>query len=218
VLALLLAGALVAFGLTLVPSGYATPHTTTGENLGADNPPPEGQGNCKHANGSVHNGYDCLDADGDTDDPGDNDGDDATMTPGAPTPAPGTPTNTSVTPGTTPTVANTNGASPPAPGIQQVAGATVKRVTACASRRQFVVHVRQLHGLVYHSATVSLRGHKVKTVKGAARIKAGIVLAGLPRGTFHVKLTVVTTTGRVLRNTRTYHTCVPRRPHTIPKL
>jgi hypothetical protein len=132
---------------------------------------------------------------------GDNDADD-----------PGNATNT--TTATTATV-GPNGVT--VGGLQGVSGKKAVKV-ACASRRAFIIHIRRQHGITLRKATVFLNGRKIKTVRGAGHLAAGIRLAGLPKGTFRVKITAVTSTGRVLHGLRTYHTCVPHRKRTVPKL
>jgi hypothetical protein len=55
---------------------------------------------------------------------------------------------------------------------------------------------------------------KRKTFRGGSHA-AHVDLRGLPKGTFKVRIIVIATDGRVLRGTRTYHTCAKRRtsPH-----
>ena len=43
------------------------------------------------------------------------------------------------------------------------------------------------------------------------RLRARVVLTGLPRGTFVVRIVGVTASGRHVSETRTYRTCRPRR-------
>jgi hypothetical protein len=91
--------------------------------------------------------------------------------------------------------------------------------TACVGRRSFTIHVRQLAGLVYRTVTVELDGHRISVTRGHG-ISAPIDLRGLPRGTYVVRITVVTTKGTSVTGTRTYHTCRahPLHPHQPPKL
>ena len=255
-LAALLASAVVAIGLALVPSVFAQGNSGSEPHPGADKQQSSSHGDCKHhgsksdthSTSGNHNGYDCAgtnnpsgggtDNDGDTDNPSDNDSDDHGTT-SNPTDNDGdhdqngpsdndaddhTGSPTSGTTGTT----GTTGTSAPSgtsagvvnvSGLQQVAGANARRKpVACASRRHFTIHIRQIDHFHYTSATVFLGSKKIKTIRGARRIHSGIVLTGLPKGTFHVKITVHTSSGKTLRNVRTYHTCVPRRKHTTPKL
>jgi NHL repeat-containing protein len=93
----------------------------------------------------------------------------------------------------------------------------------CTSHRAFPIRVRRYRGITYTSASVAINGHRipvyvyttrrVKVTKvGAAylnqrRFHAFIDLRGRAKGTYKVRVTATTTTGRVLAATRTYHTC-----------
>jgi hypothetical protein len=97
--------------------------------------------------------------------------------------------------------------TPPPPEVFGPSGIVqVPSSKACVSRRSFTVHVRQLPGLVYREVTVDVNGHRVNVTRGR-RISAPIDLRGLPRGTYVVKITVLTTKGATVTGTRTYHTC-----------
>jgi hypothetical protein len=116
----------------------------------------------------------------------------------------------------------TLGAPAPAAGPQLFGPAgivTAPSSKACVSHRAFAIHVRQLAGLTYKSVTVDLNGHRLSVTRGA-RITAPINLRGLPRGTYVVKITVLTSTGAKIIGTRTYHTCRAHHttPHARPKL
>jgi hypothetical protein len=89
----------------------------------------------------------------------------------------------------------------------------------CLSRRSFTIHIRKLAGLVYRKVSVQLDGHQLEVTKGAS-ISALVNLRGQPRGTYVVKITVLTSTGAKITGTRTYHTCRahPTHPHQAPKL
>lgn len=56
-------------------------------------------------------------------------------------------------------------------------------------------------------ASVFVNGRQVKVVKRFGRQTTIVDLRGLPKGTFKVKIVVVTSTGRVLQSTRRYRTC-----------
>lgn len=83
---------------------------------------------------------------------------------------------------------------------------------ACVSRRQFTVHFVSYRGLTYREAGAYLTGKRILTRFGS-QVTAPIDLRGLPKGTYVLKLTAVTTTGRHLSGTRTYHTCAARPRH-----
>ena len=68
-----------------------------------------------------------------------------------------------------------------------------------------------------------MNGKKVKVVKRRVfrrkRHTARVNLRGLPKGTFKVRIVVLTTEGDTLRGTRKYHTCTKkRRSKRPPKL
>lgn len=92
-----------------------------------------------------------------------------------------------------------------------------QKLKACTSRRRLTIHLRRQRGVHYRSATVTLNGRRIATRHGK-RITAPIDLRGLAKGTYHLVIRVTTTKGKVLRGTRTYHTCVGPRPHRAPKL
>jgi hypothetical protein len=88
----------------------------------------------------------------------------------------------------------------------------------CVSKRSFTIHIRRVGGLAYRLVTVHVTGHPLQVLQGR-RISAPVDLRGLPRGTFVVKIRVLTTKGRTLTGTRTYHTCrstpLPRQQHPL---
>ncbi len=86
---------------------------------------------------------------------------------------------------------------------------TAPSASQCVSRRDFVIHVQQLKGLVYRRVSVYVDGRRVDVVKGA-RYRARVDLRGLPKGRYTVRIAVLTTSGRTIAGTRAYHTCSPR--------
>ncbi len=80
----------------------------------------------------------------------------------------------------------------------------------CASRRSFKIRLRTRRADPLVRAAVYVNGRRVRTLKGR-RLRAGVDLRGLPKGTFRVKVQGVTRRHRHVRDLRTYHTCVPRR-------
>jgi sugar lactone lactonase YvrE len=105
----------------------------------------------------------------------------------------------------------------------------------CTSRRAFPIRVRRLAGLTYSSAIVAVNGHNVPvyvytthrsrvrkigpTALNRNRFRAFVDLRGLVRGRYAVRVTAVTTDGRVLTATRRYRTCSGRRlTGSIPRL
>jgi hypothetical protein len=114
----------------------------------------------------------------------------------------------------------TDAAEPPpvsVPGTEGVVTAPAN--TTCLSRRRFTIHVLHIAHLLYRLVTVELNGKPVKVLHGR-REHATIDLRGLPKGRYVARITVVTSTGRVLSGTRTYHTCLgkPLHPARPPSL
>ena len=101
--------------------------------------------------------------------------------------------------------------------VKSTSSSSKRKSLSCTSKRRFVIRIRFPHGEHLVSAAVNVNGKRVKTMTGK-RIKSTITLIGLPKGTVRVRIRAITNTGRVLHGVRTYHTCVPRRGHTIPKL
>lgn len=89
--------------------------------------------------------------------------------------------------------------------------------TACASRRAFAIRLRHPRGQRLVRAVVLVNGRPAKVLRGR-RLRAAVRLTGLPRGTIHVVVNAVTGAGRHIRESRTYHTCVPRRKHHLGSL
>jgi hypothetical protein len=78
---------------------------------------------------------------------------------------------------------------------------------ACYSRRAFAIHIRQPHGYPrIVSAEVFLDKWRERTL-GKKGLVDKVVLRGLPRGTFTIRIVARTVTGQTLAGTRTYHTC-----------
>jgi hypothetical protein len=98
----------------------------------------------------------------------------------------------------------------PVPNTEGVV--TAPRSDRCISRRDFRIHIVRSGHLVYRLVTVELNRRSVKVLRGT-RDSARIDLRGLPRGRYVARITVVTSTGRVISGTRTYHTCATRPLH-----
>jgi hypothetical protein len=93
----------------------------------------------------------------------------------------------------------------------------------CVSRRRFRIRIRQPGGIKIQTALVFVNGKKVRVLKRKVfrrlRRVAGVNLRGLPRGTFTVRIVVLTTDGKTIRGKRKYHTCTKKRKrHRPPKL
>jgi hypothetical protein len=89
----------------------------------------------------------------------------------------------------------------------------------CVSKRDFRIHIVHIPHLLYQLVTVEVNGKPVEVLHGR-RASAQIDLKGLPRGTYVARIGVITTSGRLITGTRTYHTCAAHaiRPTRPPKL
>jgi hypothetical protein len=85
----------------------------------------------------------------------------------------------------------------------------------CVSRRKFRIRIRERRGIHIEAAIVLLNGTRIKVVKRRVfrrkRHIATVNLRGLPKGTFKLKITVLTSEGDSLSGTRKYHTCTKKR-------
>ena len=105
----------------------------------------------------------------------------------------------------------TNGAWPAAPTAGG-SGTTGKPVVPvrCASRRRFVIHLHQLRGDHLRSARVYVDGKRVRVLHGGKHLRAIVDLRGKGRKVVTVRIVGRTRSGRVLRQTRRFHTCRAR--------
>jgi hypothetical protein len=81
---------------------------------------------------------------------------------------------------------------------------------ACASRRNFRIRLRVPVGTAVRGARVTVAGRRVGISRGT-RLTAPVDLRGHRRGEVDVHIRITTTTGAVLRETRTYRTCAGAR-------
>jgi plastocyanin len=93
----------------------------------------------------------------------------------------------------------------------------------CASQRRFMIRLRGIERAGVKSARVDFNGKQItvrrELVDGVRRHTALIDMRGLPRGAYTAAITVTTTSGRVLRGTRTYRTCAGKLlPARLPDL
>jgi hypothetical protein len=90
----------------------------------------------------------------------------------------------------------------------------------CVSRRKFRIRIRQPGGIKIQTALVFVNGKRVRVlsrkVLGRKRKVSTVNLRGLPRGTFKVRIVVLTTEGTTLRHTRKYRTCAKKRKSKRP--
>jgi hypothetical protein len=87
----------------------------------------------------------------------------------------------------------------------------VRSSVSCKSQRRFQIRLVRRKGRKYRSATVTLNGRRIATLRGK-RLQAPVNLVGLAPGTVSVVIRARLTNGRVLRYTRRYRTCSPKLP------
>jgi hypothetical protein len=113
---------------------------------------------------------------------------------------------------TAPASLNPRPAAPATPATPAPATTPVAR--RCTSRRSFRIRVPHLrHGERAIRANVYVNGKAVKVIRGG-RLRAKVVLTGLPRGTYQVKIVTRTNRGRIVTMHRRYRTCVGKLPST----
>jgi hypothetical protein len=84
--------------------------------------------------------------------------------------------------------------------------------------RHFHIHVRLLHGINWISAKFWLDGKRIPTRVFRGRIGADLDMRGLKKKIVRVRIRAVDQFGHVHRGVRVYHTCIPKRPESIPDL
>jgi|SRR5271165_5968640 len=80
----------------------------------------------------------------------------------------------------------------------------------CLSGRLFKIHLAEPKHDPFKTIRVTLRGHRLATVRKGGYVVATVNLAGLPPGAFTVKIKATTVLGEHLSGSRTYHTCAKR--------
>lgn len=81
----------------------------------------------------------------------------------------------------------------------------------CVSRRAFRIRLPQAPpGVKVKQAEVRVNGKRVRLVR-AARLRAPVDLRGLPKGRATVEIRIVLADGTVVRGSRRYRTCAPKR-------
>jgi hypothetical protein len=83
----------------------------------------------------------------------------------------------------------------------------------CLSRRQFNIHIREPKHDPFVKLTVFLGSRVFKVIRRGDLITAVVNLRGLPKGAYTVRIWARTAAGFVVKGSRTYHTCVPRKPN-----
>ena len=97
------------------------------------------------------------------------------------------------------------GDAPAVTKAEQVA--TLPSTRKCVSRRNFRIRVKKGD---YRAVTVLVNGKRVKVLRGV-RDTATVDLRGLPKGRFKVQIAVTLKSGKVVRSTRQYRTCAPKK-------
>ncbi|HWX96654.1 MAG TPA: Ig-like domain-containing protein [Solirubrobacteraceae bacterium] len=80
----------------------------------------------------------------------------------------------------------------------------------CVSKRKFPIHPRRPNGVNLVSFEEFINGTLVKSGK-LSKHATSVNLVGLPKGTFEVELTSKSSKGDIYEDTRTFHTCVPKK-------
>jgi hypothetical protein len=89
---------------------------------------------------------------------------------------------------------------------ERVIGAPPAR--QCVSRRKHTLRFFGQRGVKLTRATVQVGTRKPLVLRGRT-LKPTVDLRGLPKGTFRVRITATTTSGRTLTVNRKYRTCTP---------
>jgi hypothetical protein len=79
--------------------------------------------------------------------------------------------------------------------------------TSCVSKRSITFHLAAPAGQIFKKVTVKLGGRTFKTLRGRS-IRSKVSLKGLPRGRFTLSIVGTLNSGRTVRQTRHYVTCV----------
>ena len=96
------------------------------------------------------------------------------------------------------------------PTVKTIATLPSQGARRCLSRRSFQIRLKEPAGDALKTARVTVNGKLVGTRSGE-RITAPIVLRGLPRGRYRVRLVATTVLGKTITGTRRYRTCAPKR-------
>lgn len=110
-----------------------------------------------------------------------------------------------VTQTTTTTTTTTVTRTVPVPTVNGQAAITLP--TSCVSKRKITFHLAAPAGQIFKKVTVKLGSRTFKTLRGRS-IKSTISLKGLPRGRFTLSIVGTLKSGKTVRQTRHYVTCV----------
>lgn len=77
----------------------------------------------------------------------------------------------------------------------------------CVSRRHFTIHIARRPGSGYRKISAVVNGHRVKLTRDGGEIAVPVDLVGLPKGSYTVRITLVTKSGRRITRKYVYRTC-----------
>lgn len=80
----------------------------------------------------------------------------------------------------------------------------------CVSKRRFIIHPKAPRHVRLVKVQEYINGKLVLTGKLSKR-HTTVNLRGLPKGAYKVELVVTSSTGKLFEDTRTFHTCVPKK-------
>jgi hypothetical protein len=90
--------------------------------------------------------------------------------------------------------------------------AVILPVTSCVEQGSLKIELRDPKFDPLKAVTIRVKGKLVASVHGAKRLKRGIVLRGLPSGTYTLKIVATTVLGHKLAGSRTYRACAAKPP------
>jgi hypothetical protein len=97
-----------------------------------------------------------------------------------------------------------------APKVDSIATLPKQGKRKCLGKRSFTIHLKEPPGDALNTASVFLNGRRVQVRRGD-RITAPIVLRGLPKGRYTVKIVAKTVLGKTISGSRKYRTCAKKR-------
>jgi hypothetical protein len=90
------------------------------------------------------------------------------------------------------------------------------KVALCVKQHSLKVKLHDPRYDPLKEVVVTVRGRTVAKVHGIDRLKRGIVLKGLPTGSYTIKIVATTVLDQKLSGRRTYHSCGKRSSRNIP--
>ncbi len=102
-------------------------------------------------------------------------------------------------------------AVPQSPATLPSLGLSALGSRSCLSRRVFRIRLRAPAGQKLRRATVTVAGKRAKVAKRGGRLTARIDLRRLRKGSFEVRVSAITRSGRRVSERRRYRTCTPKK-------